>query len=47
MRQTVIDNQNCNIGWICTELQCRTGLTDKPAMRWISPHMERRDYTFG
>ena len=47
MSQTVIDNQNCNIGWICTEQQCRAGLADKVAMRWISAHMERRDYTFG
>ena len=47
MSQTVIENQNCNIGWICTEQQCRSGLADKVAMRWISPHMERRDYTFG
>ena len=46
MEQAVIDNQNCNIGWICTEQHCQAGLGDKVAMRWISAHMERRDYTF-
>jgi acetyl-CoA synthetase len=46
MEQT-IDTQNGNIGWICTERQCQAGLSEKTAMRWISAHMERRDYTFG
>jgi acetyl-CoA synthetase len=45
MEQAVIDNHD-NIGWLCTERQCQAGLAEKVAMRWISSHMERRDYTF-
>jgi acetyl-CoA synthetase len=41
----IIDNQ-FNIGHICTGQQCERGLGDKVAMRWISPHFERQDYTF-
>lgn len=35
-----------NIGHICTRQQCDAGLGDKVAMRWVSPAMERTDYTF-
>ena len=35
-----------NIGHICTRRQCDAGLGDKVAMRWLSPTMERTDYTF-
>ncbi|NTV91600.1 MAG: AMP-binding protein, partial [Clostridiales bacterium] len=35
-----------NIGHICTRQQCELGHSDKVAMRWISAHGERCDYTF-
>ena len=42
-----LDNEAAYMAkWWCTEQQCRAGLAGKVAMRWISPHMERRDYTF-
>jgi len=41
----IIDDQ-FNIGHICTRQQCDLGRGDKVAMRWISQHMEERDYTF-
>ncbi|BCS52414.1 AMP-binding protein [Geobacter sp. SVR] len=37
---------NCNIGYLCTGRQYEFGLGDKVAMRWVSPHFERTDYTF-
>src|SRR5512133_3387473 len=39
------DNQY-NIAHICTRQQCDAGLADKTAMRWVSAHGERRDYSF-
>lgn len=36
-----------NIGHICTRQQCDLGRSDKVAMRWISSHEKRCDYTFG
>ncbi|MCX7825968.1 MAG: AMP-binding protein, partial [Verrucomicrobiae bacterium] len=36
-----------NIGHICTRLQCDRGLAGKTAMRWIGPHGEQADYSFG
>ena len=41
-----IENNQYNIGQICTGAQCEAGLGDKVAMRWISPHLETRDYSF-
>jgi acetyl-CoA synthetase len=41
-----IDDQQFNIGHICTTAQCRAGLGDKVAMRWLAPDLSRRDYTF-
>ncbi len=35
-----------NIGHLCSTAQCDAGLGDKIAMRWISAHLERTDYTF-
>jgi acetyl-CoA synthetase len=39
--------KNHNIGYACTALQCRRGLADKVALRWIDAHGSRADYTFG
>lgn len=36
----------CNIGHICTKLQCDKGLSDKVALRYIDSKMNHRDYTF-
>jgi acetyl-CoA synthetase len=41
----VIDNQY-NIGHICTRQQCEAGRGSQVAMRWISPTLERVDYTY-
>ncbi|ABB32565.1 AMP-dependent synthetase and ligase [Geobacter metallireducens RCH3] len=42
----LIENGQYNIGDICTSRQCRLGRGDRVAMRWLTPGMERRDYTF-
>ena len=42
----LIQNSQYNIGHICTRQQCEAGLADKMAMRWVSAHLERKDYTF-
>jgi len=39
-------NSQFNIGDICTKMQCTQGRANKVAMRWISPQLERTDYTF-
>jgi len=35
-----------NIGYLCSGYHCARGLGDKVAMRWLSPRLERTDYTF-
>src|SRR5512135_600156 len=35
-----------NIGYLCTRGQCEAGKGDRIAMRFISPSLERHDYTF-
>ncbi len=35
-----------NIGDICTRQQCQLGLAEKTALRWLSPTLERTDYSF-
>lgn len=35
-----------NIGYCCSGAHCVAGRGDAVAMRWISPSMERHDYTF-
>lgn len=45
MENIIVDDQY-NIGHICTTRQCEAGLGDKVAMRWLSPRLEQRDYTF-
>lgn len=42
----LIRNNQYNIGHICTRQQCEAGFAGKVAMRWVSPHLERKDYTF-
>lgn len=46
MTVPLIRNDQYNIGHICTRQQCEAGLGDKVAMRWLSPAMERKDFTF-
>ncbi len=41
-----IENNQYNIGDICTRLQCERGLGDKMAFRWISAKQEKIDYSF-
>lgn len=38
---------NHNIASVCTTVQCRRGLSEKTAMRWIDAHGVRTDYSFG
>jgi acetyl-CoA synthetase len=45
MEPGIIDGQY-NIGHICTGQQCEAGLGSKIAMRWISPNLEQRDFSF-
>ncbi len=47
MEDKVTRDNQFNIGHICTRQQCDAGLGEKVAMRWLSPTMERTDYTFG
>lgn len=42
----LVRNNQYNIGHICTRQQCEDGKGAKVAMRWISPSLERTDYTF-
>ncbi len=41
-----IQNNQYNIGHICTRQQCELGRGEKVAFRWISANQERTDYTF-
>lgn len=43
---SIINNNQYNIGHICTRLQCDLGLGDKIAFRWISARHEKTNYTF-
>ncbi len=45
MPDLIVNNQY-NIGHICTRQQCEAGLGEKVAMRWVSAHLERKDYTY-
>ncbi|GFO67379.1 acetate--CoA ligase [Geomonas limicola] len=45
MENLIVDNQY-NIGFLCTGRQCQLGRGDRVAMRWLSPSLERRDYSF-
>jgi len=46
MKDLIVDNQY-NIGFLCTQRQCQLGRKDKVALRWLSPSLSLRDYTFG
>jgi acetyl-CoA synthetase len=46
MMNSIIVNNQYNIGHICTRQQCELGLGDKIAFRWVSSHQERTDYSF-
>lgn len=46
MEHDVMGRKQCNIGDICTRQQCAEGRGDKVALRFISSHGERTDYTF-
>jgi len=43
---TPIENDQYNIGHICTRLQCERGLGSKTALRWISAKQEKTDFSF-
>jgi acetyl-CoA synthetase len=45
MKSPIINDQY-NIAHICTKQQCDVGLSNKTAIRWISPALERTDYTY-
>lgn len=42
----LIQNDQFNIGHVCTRQQCELGRANKIAMRWIDAHGSRTDYTF-
>jgi len=44
--ENIIRNDQYNIGYICTKLQCERGNAEKIAMRWISPDMKHIDHSF-
>ena len=46
MSNPLIQNEQYNIGYICTTQQCRAGRKDKVAMRWIDHNRVKRDITF-
>lgn len=46
MTNELIVNGQYNIGYLCTRRQCDAGRAEKVAMRWLSPALERRDFTF-
>mgnify|MGYP001131180301 CR=1 FL=1 len=44
---TLVRNNQYNLGYICTQLQCELGRGDKVALRWIAPAtLEKVDFTF-
>ncbi len=46
MDLSIIEKDQYNIGHICTRLQCKRGLADKRAMRFVDAHGNRTDYSF-
>lgn len=46
MSDKIIENDQYNIGHICTTRQCALGRADKTAMRWVDAHGARADYSF-
>ena len=43
---SIIKNEQYNIGYICTSQQCLEGRGNKVAMRWIDSNLNKADYTF-
>ena len=46
MSNPLIQNEQYNIGYICTTQQCKAGRKDKVAMRWIDHNRVKKDITF-
>lgn len=46
MTADLIQNGQYNIGHICTRQQVDAGRAEQVAMRWVSPSMERTDFTY-
>ncbi len=46
MDTNIVRDGQFNIGYICTRQQCEAGRSQKTAMRWLNPALERTDYTF-
>lgn len=46
MEPELIQNNQYNIGHICTRQQVEAGFGSRVAMRWIAPSMEKTDYTY-
>jgi len=44
---SIIKNEQYNIGYICTSQQCLEGRANKVAMRWIDSNLNKKDYSFG
>ena len=44
--EQLIENDQYNIGHLCTGRQCELGRGEKVAMRWVSSAMAEQDYTF-
>ena len=44
--EKIINNNQYNIGYICTRLQCERGHSEKIAMRYLSPDRKHLDYSF-
>lgn len=47
LAESIIQDNQYNIGYICSRLQCELGRGDKTAIRFISPKMVIRELTFG
>lgn len=47
MNLELIQNGQYNIGYICTEQQCKSGYENKAAMHWVDSNFNKTGYTFG
>jgi len=46
MSETLIENNQYNIGHLCTTRQCELGRAEQTAMRWLAADGERKDFTY-
>lgn len=46
MLETLIENEQYNIGYLCTTRQCELGRAEHTAMRWVAADGERKDFTY-